>query len=189
MFRDRRAKCNDRTVIASPIESFRAAAVGFVGHPGCTVKTRVHVPVAGVEGVENIPHIEVPLVRVECGGICTTVTLLPLPGRRLRQVWVRRQTGRRKEVLRRLSVVIDGKLRVPFHVCLLQVPRFFLRKRERIAIEVKPVVTDAPPDRPGLAMLDGVAIRRPDGDRIVPSHETLVSVGVFAGDDERDVVL
>ena len=91
--------------------------------------------------------------------------------------------------MRRLAVMIDRELRVPFDVRLLHVPRFFLRKRQRVAVQVKAVMVNASPDRPRLAMLDRVAVGAADRDRVVPRRKTFVPVRIFAGHDQHDGVL
>ena len=126
VFRDRRTERHDRPVVARPPQPLRPAAIRLVRHSRRPVEARIHVPIPRIERIEHVANVVIPLVRIKCSRIRATVNLKPFVVLWLRQVRVDRQRDRREKVLRRLAVMIDRDLRVPFHVRPLHVARFFL---------------------------------------------------------------
>ena len=179
MFCDRRTKRRDRSVIARVAQTFRAAAIRFVRHSDRTIERRIHIPIAGIERIENITHVVVPFVRIERGSICASVDLIPFREIRFGKIRIYRKSIGRKKELRRLTMMIGGDLRIPFEKCALQVLRFLLRRDESIAIQIKTIVRKTAVNRPRFAMFESERIRVADADRVVPRDESLVSIGVF----------
>ena len=77
-------------------------------------------------------------------------------------------------------MMVDSKLRVPFHKGGLHVLRFLLRLCQSVAIQIETVMAIPTPNWPWLAMLIGVPVRVPNAYRVIECNETLVAIGIFA---------
>ena len=189
MFSDCRTKCRNRAVVACPFQTFKSAAVGFVSHPDCAVQTRIRIPVTRIKKIENVAVVIIPTVAVKRLSVGASENVHPFIGHGLRQIRIDRQRDRREKELRRLSVMVNDDLRIPFKQGFLQILRFLLRNRNIIAVEIETVMIISAPNRPRFTMFERGAVGVSGCNRVIPGCKTLVSVRVFARNNQDDIII
>ncbi len=177
MLRDAIAKGEYRSVVATPADALPTAAIGLVSHAGGARQTGPGIPVEGTVQIEFVPHVVQPPVPVEGIGIAAAKGRQPL-GRFGAEVLVHRTRSRRKEIVRRLAMLVYRDHWVPSEHGAHQRLCLPLRGCHHVAIEVEPVVVETPLYAPRLPVLHRSWVRVRHIHRVVPHREPLMAVRI-----------
>ena len=162
--------------------------VGLERHAESATHGGPHVDVAGIEEVEDVPHVILPAVAVEGAAVVPAEALEPLIRGR-GKILVVRLGHRREEVLRRGAVQVGDYLGPPADIHASQGLALRLRLGQLIPVHVEPVVIVAAPDGPGLGLLERRRLVGSHRYRVVPRREALVAIGILRRVDQHHTVL
>ncbi len=162
--------------------------VGLERHAETATHGGPHVDVAGIEEVEDVPHVILPAVAVEGAAVVTAEALEPLIRGRGKILLCASATGGKKycDVVLCRSAITWGRQRT---YTLAQGLALRLRLRQLVPVHVEPVVIVAAPDGPRLGLLECRRLVGSHRHRVVPRREALVAIGILRRVDQHHTVL